>query len=95
MLRGEDHLDLSHHLYPSLTDFHKRDLMEKQVVLGTLLPKVQSGEGYHPRVVNTPQMSKAILSFSMPSGRTEMVGRKMERKSTAYKRLSIYKQIGS
>lgn len=46
--------------------------MGKPVVLGTLLPRVQRAEG--------PKVGKAILSVSMPSGRIEEVGRKMERK---------------
>lgn len=78
MLRG-DHSDLSHHLYLSSTDFPERErsspreiLMGKPVVLGTLLPRVQRFEG--------PKVGKAILSVSMPSGRIEEVGRKMERK---------------
>ena len=61
--------------------------MGKPVVLGTQLPRVQRGEG--------PRVGKAILSVSMPSGRIEEVGRKIERKNVLYRRLSIYKQIRS
>lgn len=55
------------------------------MVLGTLLPRAQRGEG--------PKVDKAILSVSMTSGRTEDVGRKLERKSVGYRKLSIYKLV--
>lgn len=57
------------------------------MVLGTLQPRTQRGEG--------PKVDMAILHVSMTSGRIQDVGRKMERQNVVYRRLPIYKSVGS
>ena len=73
-------MDLSYYLHLSWTHGIRSSLRQilkgEQVVLETLLPRVQRGEGL--------KVDKAILSISLISGRIEEMERKMERKSEVY-----------